>query len=107
MLRNVDLDLAVKTGVLDKSTRDKIGDCVKACHDYSEDLNLEKEIKKLNEVIVQLSKELLDKSKIITDLRKSVNHLVAENDNLSDCVNEYRSDRNILEKVIDKLEKRK
>ncbi len=107
MLRNVDLDLAVKTGVLDKSTRDKIDYSVRECRDYDEGVAIHEEIKKLNEVIVQLSKELLDKTKIIADLRKSVSHLVAENNNLSDCINEYRGDRNILEKVVDKLEKRK
>lgn len=107
MLRNADLDLAVKTGVLDKSTRDKINRSVRECCNYDEDVALHEEIKKLNEVIVQLSKELLDKSKIITDLRKSVNHLVAENDSLSDCINEYRGDRDVLERVIDKLENRK
>ena len=107
MLRNVDLDLAVKTGILDKSTKDKIDYCVRERHDYDEGVALHEEIKKLNEVIVQLSKELLDKSKIITDLRKSVSHLIAENNDLSDCINEYRSDRDTLEKVIDRLEKRK
>lgn len=107
MLRNADLDLAVKTGVLDKSTRDKIDCGVRECHDYNEGVALHEEIKRLNEVIVQLSKELLDKSKTIEDLRKSVSHLIAENNGLSDCINEYRGDRDVLERVIDKLENRK
>lgn len=107
MLRNVDLDLAVKTGIMDQDTRNKIDyGVIRDDSCYNSEVALHEEIKKLNEVVVQLSKELLDKSKQVEDLRKNLNYLVHEKDNLSEYIDEYRNDRNMLEKIIDKLEKR-
>lgn len=108
MLRRVDLDLAVKTGVIDQDLRDKF-DCstIDDSVSFSTETALREEVKKLNEVIVQLSKELLDKTKQLEDMRKNLDYLVNENDGMSRCIDEYRSDRDTLEKIIDKLEKRK
>lgn len=107
MLRRADLDLAVKTGVIDQDLRDKF-DCptIDDSISFSTETVLKEEVKKLNEVIVQLSKELLDKSKQLEDMGKNLSYLVRENDSLSKYIDEYRNDRNMLEKIIDKLEKR-
>ena len=108
MLRSKDYDLAVKLGVLDQDTRTKIEYAVDdsvPCDYATEELH--SEIRVLKDTIVQLTKELLGKSEEIKMFKRRIDGLTSENHRLQHFIEEYRGDRNLLEEVVDKLEKRK
>ena len=106
MLRETDLDLAVKLGLLDETTRqkmqslDKSGDC-----SYSADSSAEKEIYKLKDVIICLTKEILKKEETIEKQKSDFNELLEARNQLSEYLYQAKNDVQMLEKIVDKLNK--
>lgn len=106
MLRETDLDLAVKLGLLDETTRQKMqsvdqsDDC-----NCSADSSAEKEIYKLKDVIICLTKEILKKEETIEKQRSDFNELLTARNQLSEYLHQAKSDVQMLEKIVDKLNK--
>ena len=104
MLRETDLDLAVKLGLLDETTRqemqsvDQSDDC--SC---SADSSAEEEIYKLKDVIICLTKEILKKEQTIEKQKSDFNELSAARNQFSRYLYQAKSDIQTLEKIIDKL----
>lgn len=106
MLRETDLDLAVKLGLLDETTRQKMqsvdqsDDC--SC---SANSSAEEEIYKLKDTIICLSKELLEKEQTIEKQKSDFDKLSAARNQFSGYLYQAKSDIQMLEKIIDKLNK--
>ena len=106
MLRETDLDLAVKLELLDETTRQKMqsvdqsSDC--GCSAGS---SAEKEIYKLKDVIICLTKEILKKEETIEKQKSDFNELLKAKNQLSEHLYQAKSDVQMLEKIVDKLNK--
>lgn len=106
MLRETDLDLAVKLGLLDETTRQKMQSLDKSS-DYScsADSSAEKEIYKLKDVIICLTKEIFKKEETIEKQKSDFNELLEARNQLSEYLYQAKSDVQMLEKIVDKLNK--
>ena len=106
MLRETDLDLAVKLEPLDETTRQKIqsvdqsSDC-----EGSANSSMEKEIYKLKDVIICLTREILKKEETIEKQKSDFNELLKARNQLSEYLYQAKSDVQMLEKIVDKLNK--
>lgn len=106
MLRNKDYELAIELGILDEDTVRKIQDsdvCADDC-EHEGSRPLEKELYKLQDVIICLSKELLKKEETIKRLQDDFNRLSSNKDEISEYWYRTKQDLRLLEQIIDKLE---
>lgn len=108
MLRDEDLDLAIKLNILDESTKRKLQECecLDSC-ECSEKSPMELEVYKLKDVIICLTKELLMKEETIKQWEVNYSRLSQRNSDLSDILSRYRGDIHMLEQIIDKLKQEK
>jgi len=109
MLRNKDYDLAIKLGIIDENTVRKIQESDTCADDCEREGSrpLEKELYKLQDVIICLAKELLKREETIKSLQDDFNRLSSNKDEISEYWYQTKRDLSLIEQIVDKLEENK
>lgn len=103
MLRDKDYELAVKLGVIDEDTKNKLHYVKEDCQCDYEDHKYELEIAKLKDTIICLSKELLKKEETIKRLQEDFAKSRRDEESMYNYYKEVKGDVEFLESMIDKM----